>query len=182
MSIVLGVLNEVRWSGYLYHATSGAFDPKRIKQGSHLGTLKVAIRRGGENYEAGTKVHAYDYRPSGRSVEVEDNWGGLPAKDMIATQLRNRGVISHDEYHNIHHKNPERLDKQGIPLGVSDRKLSSLLKSKGISHLTYANKVEDKGSTSHIIYDPENLHHVHTFDSPAAVLRKAKIYSPKKFW
>jgi hypothetical protein len=91
-----------------------------------------AVRRGVQVYKSGSgmKVHAYDYHPSGRSEEVKDNWGGLPAKDSIAAQLRDKGVISHDEYRSVHHKNPERLDKQGLPVGVSDKKLSKLLRSK----------------------------------------------------
>jgi hypothetical protein len=173
MSFVLDVLDETKWAGYLYHATHGSFNPKKMKSGSHLGSLESAVHRGVDIYKSGgssMKIHAFEYHPSGRSEEVKDNWGGLPAKDSIAAQLRNKGVISHDEYHAVHHKNPERLDKQGLPVGVSDRKLSKLLRSKGVSHVTYKN-VAEKGGMSHVIYDPENLHHVHTFDNPNRISR-----------
>ena len=50
-------------------------------------------------------------------------------------------------------------------------------RGKGVSTISYINKSEAPGSVSHIVYDPENLKHVHTFNSP----NKLKKYD-KEEW
>ena len=168
MSYVLSVLHETKWSGYLYHATDHKFDPKQIKAGSHLGTLHAAMTRGvGQlSGEENRRVHAYKYKSSGKSVEIEDDNFNDPDTDAdkIAGQL--------SMYGKQHISDRDHKTVRRAPEGQKVKALGRVLKNNGISSLHYKNRFEDKGSTSHIIFDPENLRHVHTFENPKYIHRK----------
>jgi hypothetical protein len=168
MSYVLDVLSETKWDQYLYHATDHEFNPKEIKAGSHLGTLHAAMTRGIGHLSGGDTrlVHVYKYKSKGKSVEVEDDNFGDPESDAdkIAGQL--------SRYGNQHISDRDYKTVRRAPEGKKVAALGSALKKNGISSLHYKNKFEDKESTSHIIFDPENLHHVHTFNNPKYIHRK----------
>jgi hypothetical protein len=94
MSAVLATLarlSETAWDDYLYHATDTEFNPKEIRAGSHLGSLHAAMARGVKHRDEDTRlIHAYKYKPSGKSCEVEDDCFNEPDSDSekIAGQLK----------------------------------------------------------------------------------------------
>jgi hypothetical protein len=165
MSYVLDILDETKWDAYLYHATDKSFDPKKMKSGSHLGTLHAAVSRAKANVfdNRDIKVHAYKYHSPGKSIEIEDDNFSDPDSDAhsIATQLSLKG--------HIHGRQWKEITR--APEGKKVQALGNVLKRNGISSLHYKNRYEDKGSTSHMVFDPENLHHVHTFHNPKVVER-----------
>ena len=145
------LLFESSWDKYLYHATYGKFNPKKIKPGSHFGTLHAAMSRAknaeeqtewnvpgsGEKERRKLKVYAFKYKPSGNEYKTTDQ----------------------------HINHLQQRDDVNTP---------SEMKGKGYSHATYENIKEDPGSTSTVVFDPENLEHVHTFKHPKFVTRKYK--------
>ncbi len=60
------------------------------------------------------------------------------------------------------------------------RKVREYAKNRGITHITYKNAEESPGSTSTIVYDPENLQHVKTFNAPDFIRRKRYYEGGKK--
>ena len=175
VSYVLDVLDEISsnefkessWGKYLYHATSSNF--RTLRPGSHFGSLESARARGEDSvfYKSPVnKVHSYSYKPSGKTVNVEDNWGADSPARSIVTQLHKQNYISKQEHDNLHTK------MKGTPgsdtygdAAQHNKLLTPFLKSKGISTLRYKNEVE-KGGHSYVVYDTENLHRVHTFKDP----------------
>jgi hypothetical protein len=173
MSRILRVLDEIKWDKYLYHATDASFDPKSMKPGSHFGKLHAAIARNSVSLSNKViplrtrdaprtdRIHAYEYHPSGKSLEI-------PEHDEDSRFHNDASMLSH------------QLHKQGVLSDVEHRRISTsgkmddfakTVRSKGYSSLHYKNKSEDPGSTSHIILDPENLHHVKTFHTPDIMTR-----------
>jgi len=160
-------LDESEWSGLLYHSTPESFNPKKVEIGSHFGSVKASKDRAADIVNTRDddtpikfKVHAYQYKPSGKSVGVEDDWTGYSAHTSIASQLHDRGIINDKEHEEL------GTDKK---YDVDVKQLSRILKSKGISSVNYKNAGEDVGKDSHVIYDPENLRHVRTFDNPRSL-------------
>jgi hypothetical protein len=164
-SKLLEKINESKWSTLLYHSTAGEFNPKDIKPGSHFGTLKAALDRSRSEFKAiplsKIKLHAFDYKPSGKTVHIGDDTSEhFPTN--IAASLHGSGHISAEDKQYIRNKPPQEHGGPALTAG-SHEHLLQILKKKNISHLTYENTYEDPGSLSHIIYDPENLKLVHTF-------------------
>ncbi len=166
-------LIESSWSKLVYHATyNPQFDPKNPPVGTHVGTLHAAMTRAHRinddnarwHKESPLHVHAFKLE-KGNSVNVRDNKGDAFETGAHDT-LAKKGII-----------NPLPEKKRGLMGGVFlDRDvvphLQSELAKKGITHLSYKNKVEDPGSTSHVVYDTSKLQHVHTFNAPKFVQRK----------
>lgn len=175
-------INEAFWNKLIYHASYDKFDPKKVKPGSHFGSLRAAMGRatstkGETHHKPGTwsknkkgqdeyksnpprknnrrtlKVHAYAYRPTGKSLRVRDtppNKGDWWNSNSVGTQKRG---------------------KQDI-----DEPYTKKLNARGITHLKYKNRWEDPGSEGHQIWDTQNLRHIKTFKSPKFINRE---YSKK---
>jgi hypothetical protein len=128
-------MRESSWDQMVYHATyNKKFDPKNPPAGTHFGTLHAAMERaknldaednGEPKSEGGLQVHAFKYKPTGKSMEIKDN----------------------------------------------DQELLPKRPPKGVTHITYKNDVEDPGSKSHIVYEPKDLQHIHSFKSPKFINR-----------
>jgi len=155
MSHILDVISESSWSTLLYHGTTKNFHPNDIAPGSHLGSPGASRNRSGSEVnfysQDRLKVHAYKYNPSGRIVDVKDRGADEPhwTRDAMK-QIKN-------------HVTPESY--KIIKRDPSDTKtIGHMLRWNGISALKYKNPHE--GGHSFVVYDPENLTHVHTFDKP----------------
>ena len=145
------MLYESSWDKYLYHATYGDFDPKNIKPGSHFETLHAAMSRAKDQIE-------------GQSFEP-----------TFAQKMRKKLKVYAFKYNTK--GNGKEVEDKGSKNYIhypANGEYGSKLKSQGITHLTYKNKVEDEDFTSQIIYDPENLEHVHTFKKPKFATREYK--------
>lgn len=157
-------LTETKWGGYVYHATYNDFDPKNIKPGSHFGTLHAAMARAYSQKEFDAdpkklKVHAFKYNPKkgSKNYKIEDSGLGHSSTYILNGLARKKIIDS--SHHDMNRKDHKTH-------------LNNILKQKNITHLTYNNKTEDPKSKSHIIYDPENLEHIHSFNAPKFIKRK----------
>jgi len=145
-------IQESRWRDYLYHGGDG--DPKEIRPGYHLGTLAAAKDRIKSRKPKDPTITAYEYRPGGRTIDVDDDSGNLKttSDDELA---KHAGLLTR-----IKHR-LRSVGKQFQSNGDPD--VYSGLKKKGITTARYKNAVENPGSVSTIVFDPENLRRVHTF-------------------
>lgn len=139
-------LLESKWSGYVYHATYKDFDPKDIKPGTHFGSLQSAMARAKQEYMEGSK-------------------GQENTKDKLKV---------HAFKYNGNNKRKMVKDMDMTLAGKRDwpNTREGFKKEFGTEHVSYKNRFEDPGSTSHVIWDTENLKHVHSFSSPKFVKRK----------
>jgi len=159
-------IRESSWDKLVYHATYNPdFDPKKPPAGTHFGTLHAAMARGyatrsspPNSKRRQLKVHAFKFTPSGKNASVPDLTPG-DAKQVWDHLVKKKVV---DRY--------SPSDIKGLLRG-GEKTPSYKLKRNKISHVSYKNKVEDPGSTSHIVYDTKSLKHVHTFEHPAFVNR-----------
>jgi hypothetical protein len=149
----------------LYHATPEIFHPSEIRSGSHLGT-EAAARHIIKNFKEDMfdpgeapplRLLDYEYKPAGEIFTAKDNWLGLPAEGAILEQMIKRGIYK-----------PKRSDlpKPLSQMGYADwsRVFPEIAKKKGISTIKYINDIEDAGKPSYIVYDPENLKYLGTYE------------------
>jgi hypothetical protein len=171
-SLVDARLAESSWDTLLYHGTYKKFGAPN--PGSHFGSIDAAkniIQGVGSRHD--TEIRAYKYKPSGKSIDVEDTWGDESPAPHIVKKLHSMGTITKNEHENL------QASLKNHPHD-HDSIVGRLLKNKGISSVRYKNQEEDVGSFSHIIYDPENLHRVHTFENPNAITHyQARLKQPE---
>jgi hypothetical protein len=164
-------LREMSWDNYLYHMTSKKFKPEQIKPWSHLGSLRAAMGIGQMGRHGRPNIFAYKFKPKGKGVAITDK-GGDPEDqldDMFKELIRKKHIPEPRGWR------PKRNDDywswKGSPQDMHPRLkqayIEKYLKKQGITHLYYKNSVEDPGSRSFIVLDPEKaLKPVHTFKGP----------------
>lgn len=166
MLTFLEFLAESSWKRALYHGTQQEFDPTKIRPGTHFGDLGTAVERARDTSYGqknnNNKIMAYDYKPTGKSIEVKDNWKENQPERSIAKQLQRKGVLR-----------PKIANFIAQRTKYPQKAMERFLKQKGISHVTYKNHIEGDGSASTIVYDTKSLSHKKTFDKP-------NILDPKK--
>ena len=166
MLTFLEFLAESSWKRALYHGTQQEFDPTKIRPGTHFGDLGTAIQRARDrSYNLrSNKVMAYDFKPSGKSVEVKDDWYENQPEPSIAKQLQKKGVL-----------HPKVANFIAQRTKYPQKAMGRFLKQKGISHVTYKNDIEGGGSPSTIVYDTKSLSHKKTFNKPNILHPKKEI-------
>lgn len=141
-----------------YHSTSSEFersDPKRASiLGMHFGSEEAASQRASEGRPGNTRTGKY-WLDIKNPLRVSDEAAMSPA------QLT-REILSKDEF-----KNSEGLDslRDGLKkLGsfkITRQDLSTtltdFLKKNGYDGLVYVNEVEDRGSTSYVAFDKNQI-------------------------
>ena len=156
----------------LYHGTTQDYDPTSVQLGTHFGTKRASLDRLQEATDRyaedntnepwnltgipellpSSRIHEYVYKPSGKVVSLSGDLfdemyeKGSPAEDAesIAWDLVGKHFTEREA---------KQVGESKFPVNT----LSLLLKEKGISALKYRNEFEGVGSSSYIIYDPQNL-------------------------
>jgi hypothetical protein len=158
----LEFLEESSWSKALWHSGRGDFDPAKIKPGSHFGNLGAAVDRGVnkpyDSDENSRNVIAYNYKPTGKSVRVKDDWDSDTPEHSIAGQLHKKRILKKKEADWIQNRT-----------NYPQKAMGRLLRSRGVSDVVYKNAKEGDKSDSRIVYDTKGLSVKHNFKSPNVI-------------
>lgn len=130
----------------VWHATNitnnGNFDPRELRPGSHVGSLKAALARA-------------------RSDSYRDDNENTSRHDYVVHAYRLKSGKTNTTKDDGSEREMNRTGNEDIT--------------------SYRNEVEDPGSTSHVIHNPDVLEYVRTFKAPKAMnrARSAPLGKPK---